>query len=93
MREMGVDWTTLLLTIPPLGLTTYSWRKHWNPVCFSTQGQEGHKPANNWGEMRTGGLEAARDRQEVEKNCSLEKSLLFLRIHLLRKIAAENQNW
>lgn len=33
------------------------------------------------------------DRQDVEKNCSLEKSLPFLSIYFLRKIVPENHNW
>lgn len=42
-------------------------------LTFLTQGQGGHKPANNWGEVRTGVLEAMSDRHDVETNCSLKK--------------------
>lgn len=77
-----MDWTTLILTIQPLRTKTCNWRRLRIPVCFSNTRQEatsleiiGEKLELDSHSSKTN-LEAVSDSQDVEKNCSLEKSAI-----------------
>ena len=82
VEEIRVNWTTLILTIQPLRIKNCNWRRVHIPVCFSNMRQEatsleiiGEKLELDSHSSKTN-LEAVSDRQDVEKNCSLEESAI-----------------